>query len=531
MSAVLGNPVVVPPQAFPYGTETVRSLIDAWADAAATDVFLIDPERGERLTVGTLRDRGRELHGCFEALGIAADEKVAFLLDNGSWTVSLFLGAMYAGRTVVALNAVAGSDALRYVLAHSDARALFVSAAYAERYPELLAQCDPDVLVIPTDESDGPEWPVRVSGSGALPALTPDSDGLLIYTSGTTGRPKGVRMTHRNVIAGGWNVTVAHELQARDRALCVLPLYHINGEMVTVMAPLVSRGSVVMPRRFSASRFWGWVVDHGCTWFSVVPTIIAYLLEAGERNPATIPPTAALRGVRFGRSASAPLSPDVHRAFERLFGLPIIETMGLTETAAQILSNPPPPAAPTYGSPGRGYGNEVGIVDAQGREVPVGEAGELIIRGPNVTPGYYKNPEATAQALTADGWLRPGDLACRDADGNIFITGRLKELIIKGGENIAPREIDEALYQHPAVLEAAAFPVDCANYGQEIEAGVALKTGAETSEAELRDFCEKRLGQYKTPRRIHLLPDLPKGPSGKIQRLKLAELVASDAGL
>ena len=234
---------------------------------------------------------------------------------------------------------------------------------------------------------------------------------------------------------------------------------------------------------------------------------------------------ADMPALRFGRSASSPLSPDVHAAFETKFGVPIVETMGLTETAAQILSNPLPPGNRKIGSPGVAYGNEILIGDPVQKEVPRGQEGEVLVRGANVMRGYRNNEEATAASLTEEGWLRTGDLGRMDEDGYIFITGRLKELIIKGGENIAPREIDDVLYSHPDVIEAAAFAKPCDDYGQTVEAGVQIRDGAALTEADLLALCRSAVGAFKAPDRIYFLPELPKGPSGKIQRMKLAELV------
>ena len=433
---------------------------------------------------------------------------------------------MYGGRVIVPLNAVSGGAVLSYVIDHSDCRVIFVDRDYREKFADTLAQLPPSVLVIPTGPVEGPEWPTAGTDQAALPTVEEQYDALLIYTSGTTGKPKGVLLTHANVVAGGRNTAQAHQLSVKDRAMCVLPLYHINGEMVTVMGPLVSGGSLVMPQRFSTSNFWEIIARYECTWFSVVPTIIAYLLEHAEREGFDRAALGGMPKLRFGRSASAPLAPEMHRAFEQRFGVPIIETMGLTETAAQILSNPMPPAASKYGSPGIAVGNEAKVVDGQGKDCPPGVSGELIIRGANVTRGYYKNPEATAVALDPDGWLHTGDVAFEDEDGFFFITGRIKELIIKGGENIAPREIDEALYEHPAVLEAAGFGVPDRRYGQEVMACVALKPGASCSVEELSRVAEARLGAFKSPKRIFIMDELPKGPSGKIQRLKLPEMVA-----
>jgi long-chain acyl-CoA synthetase len=348
-----------------------------------------------------------------------------------------------------------------------------------------------------------------------LPAAEADAVCLLMYTSGTTGLPKGVRLTQSNVLTGAGLVSKAHGLGQADRVLAVLPLYHINAQIVTVMAPLFHGGSMVMPSRFSTSRFWAQASEHRCTWLNVVPTMIAFLLSSPR-------PVHDLSAVRFCRSASAPLPPEHQIAFEHEFGIGIIETMGLTETAGPVFSNPLLAAERKIGSPGRPFGNKARIVDpAAGSVVAAGVVGEIQVRGPNVMQGYHKDPAETAKTLTPDGWMRTGDLGYRDEDGFFFVTGRLKELIIKGGENIAPREIDEALLRHPALLEAAAVGVPDPFYGQDIEAAVVVRPGMTVSEAELRAFCKQQLGHFKTPRAVRILNALPKGPSGKVQRLRL----------
>ncbi|MBW1963123.1 MAG: AMP-binding protein, partial [Deltaproteobacteria bacterium] len=361
----------------------------------------------------------------------------------------------------------------------------------------------------------------RCSGQPAslLPDVKETYDALLLYTSGTTGKPKGVILAHCNLIAGAQYTILAHELKGDDRTLCVLPLYHINAEVVSVLAPLLSGGSVVMPHRFSVSSFWSLLSGYRCTWFSAVPTIISYLVSAyeiGDKN-------YRLNQVRFGRSASSALPLSLHRAFEEKFGISVIETMGLTETAGPVFSNPLNPTERKYGSVGKPFGNMAKIIDRYGNEVSAGTIGEIMIRGENVMKEYYKAPDITARALEADRWLHTGDLGYMDRDGFYFVTGRLKELIIKGGENISPREIDEVLYAHPGVLEAAAVGIPDKHYGQEIVACVALRPGEKCTESELLDHCRRQLGDFKAPKNIWFLPDLPKGPSGKIQRLGLLE--------
>jgi long-chain acyl-CoA synthetase len=341
-----------------------------------------------------------------------------------------------------------------------------------------------------------------------------------MYTSGTTGKPKGCVLSNRSVVAGGEFTSSAHQLTAQDRVLCAMPLYHINGQIVTTVAPLVHGGSVVMPHRFSASSYWELVVKHQCTWINVVPTIIAYLLNGDDPRQHGLD----ISHIKFCRSASAPLPPEQHRAFEKKFGIGIIETFGMTETNAPCFTNPYQPALRKIGSPGQAYGNEAKVIDTKtARDLPPDIPGELMIRGDNVMKGYYKDPENTKQTLEPDGWMHTGDVGYLDDDGFVFITGRIKELIIKGGENIAPREIDEALLKHPAILEAAAVGIPDANYGQEIMACVVLKPGACCTLDELNAFTLNELGKYKMPKIIKFVSDLPKGPSGKVQRLKLLE--------
>lgn len=508
--------------------KTVRSIIDNGAAASPDKTFLFAPETGGQLDWRTLQLIGNELNARFDAAGIGKGEKVAFLLDNGYWSAALFLGTMYAGRVIVPINAVAGSSQVEYVLDHSETRFLMVSTKYLEMYAEAIATVNDRLTIIQTSADDGPAWPSPLpGGSAALPAIDCEDTALMIYTSGTTGRPKGVLLSHKNVIAGGSNTAGAHGLTADDCALCVLPLYHINAEMVSVMGPLVSNGSVVIPHGFSATKFWEWVRDYRCTWISMVPTIVSYLIDTESRREMPIDFMGIRQHLRFGRSASAALPPATHREFEKVFGVPIIETMGISEAAAQIFSNPPNPAEFRYGSPGKAYGNEGRIVDENNQPVAANVKGEIVVRGDNIMQGYFKNPQETAKTIDSEGWMHTGDIGYIDEDGYFFVTGRIKELIIKGGENIAPREIDDVLYKHPAVLEAAAYGAPCEQYGQEVMACVSLKQGSECQAQELSQLCIDHLGPFKAPKSIFFLPELPKGPSGKIQRLRLSEIVAA----
>jgi len=497
--------------------QCIRSAIDEQARVQPDGIYLIDPQTGNMTTFADLQMRVRAVASYIQQQGVKRGDTVAFAASNSPDTAMVILGICYGGYLATAINLVAGSSVISYVLEHSETKLVFANFA--------------GLTVIEASLNNVKGISVRSIDAELFKTTTQNIDlhdtsetgGLLMYTSGTTGRPKGVVLSQQNLLAGGENTTLAHGLTTADRGMCVLPLYHINGLCVTVMGALVSGGSLAMPPKFSVSTFWKTIVDQSCTWFSVVPTHISYLLHENSKSVSQ----TDLSRLRFGRSASAPLSPDIQSAFEKKFGIPIIETMGLTETAAQILSNPLPPGTRKIGSPGIAYGNEVSICDENQVEHPRGVEGEVLIRGPNVMQYYLKNEEATSQAITRDGWLRTGDLGRMDADGYVYITGRLKELIIKGGENIAPREIDEALYSHEDVVEAAAFACKCPQYGERVEAAVMVSEGSKVTEDILAELCRTKLGAFKSPDRIHFLPELPKGPSGKIQRLKLVEVFDS----
>ena len=512
------------------GNRPVREFVDTHAAGQPDKGFLITPDSGVRVTWRELKDALSSFSNALAEIGIRHQQTVSVMMANSWGSVVVILGTLYGGRVTAPVNLAAGDPQIAYVIEHSETGIIFVSPEEEARLRRILEGVARPVRVILCDTVTGLVWSEEVTGTPApIPAHDNGVDGLLMYTSGTTGNPKGAVLRQRAPLCGGENAIVAHELTADDRVLLVLPLFHINGFCVSLMSTLVGGSSIVVPPRFSVSGFWEQVIAHECTWFSAVPTQYQYLLRAAEADGP--PPRADLKRVRFARSASAPLSPEVHKAFEELFGLVLIETMGLTECSAQITANPMPPGERKYGSPGKAYGNEVAILGADNREVARLASGEIAVRGDNVFRLYLKNPEATGEAFTpktsnGGGWFLTGDLGHMDADGYIYVTGRRKELIIKGGENIAPREIDEALLLHSEVLEAAAFAMPSTDYGQTVEAAVRLTEGGAVTEDELLALCRAQVGPFKAPDRVHILPDLPKGPSGKVQRLKLAEMMA-----
>lgn len=502
--------------------ETIGDQIIFNSSKSAEAVWLVSPETNQTISFGQVHETIMEIGQRLIETGIERGSSIAIASPNSTASCLLFTAIVSSGFVAVPLNLVAGSAILAYTIEHSEAKFIFVANDCRDLINSAVSLQNSKVKLIGLDPAMGPDL-------DALPTIgkqiklknirsKPTDIALLMYTSGTTGKPKGVMLSHANLLAAGRFISTGHAIDESDKGLCVLPIYHINGMCVTVMGTLVSMSTLVIPHKFSVNSFWEIISKFKCSWFSAVPTQFSYILN-NEEKPADI------SSLRFARSASAPLSPDIHKKFEKRFGIPIIETMGLTETGSQITTNPMPPDERKIGSPGKAFGNQIMIGDDQFEVLPAGKTGEILVKGDNVMKGYFKQPEETHKTIVNNGWLRTGDLGYLDNDGYVFVSGRIKELIIKGGENIAPREIDEALLAHPSILEAAAFAVPCDDYGERVEACVCLKEKVSVELADLKSHCENQIGKYKSPDKIHIVADLPKGPSGKVQRLKLFELI------
>lgn len=405
---------------------TVQQRIKDQAAVYGAKTFLLLPDQNEELSFEQLHTRVASISAQFTKMDLRVGGHVALLMENSQWTVSLLLAIMASGRIAVPLDVTATDEQLQPVLQHCDATILFASKTQFERAQALSSGCANKMRVISSCVDHGPYWDSRADLSEAVwPEIDPDMPALLLYTSSKTeGVPNGALLTHRNVLAGATNIIKAHALSAEDRTLCILPLYYVNAVVVSVLAPLLSGGSVVMPARYSTSAFWGLLAQYQCTWFSLVPTIVDYLLTHHEKHPVEVLHNPSYKQVRFGRSASTALTATSQKAFEQTFGIPLIETMGSTKTAAQILSNPLPPFQGKSGSPGLAYANEVIVTRKNGQEAQRGEVGELRVRGDNVMLTFYKNPAATKKFLTDDGWLRTGDLGYQDEMGFFFLIGR-----------------------------------------------------------------------------------------------------------
>ncbi len=502
---------------------TFRALLSGLAAAYPGKAYFISADTGRVLTYAGLQSQCLGLGRQFAALGYQAGDKVSVYMPNCEQTAVILLAIMSHGLVANPINLMCQASQLRHILMHSDTRLVFTTAEYAPALQALTAEIDRPIQIVLVDPSSD-QLPVfapdvQDGSETALGAGGPADDALLMYTSGTTGVPKGVLLSQENLLENARNIVREQRLGESDRVFGTLPLYHINGLVVTVITPLIHEGSVVMAPRFSAATFWRDASRYQCTWINVVPTIIAYLLN--DKNGSS---DVDLSLLRFCRSASSALPPEHHREFEKRFGIGVIETMGLTETAAPSFSNPYPPEQRKVGSIGKPSGTQAKVIDGQDRQVENGVHGEIVLAGKNVMHGYYKDPVKTKEAFTSEGWLRTGDIGYRDDDGFFYVTGRAKELIIKGGENIAPREIDEAIIKHPSVLDAAAVGIPHPEYGQDIAVYLVLRENAVFNDGEMRLHCLAELGKYKSPSKYVVIDELPRGPSGKVQRLKLLDL-------
>ena len=454
------------------------------------------------------------------ALGLGRQDTVAVVLPNGPEMATAFL-ATSAALTSAPLNPAYRASEFEFYLADLQARAVIVPAGGDSPVVEVARQMHIAVLELaPTDlagafELQGEALPARAPGGLAEPGDV----ALALHTSGTTARPKLVPLTQRNLSASAANIRGTLALTPADRCLNIMPLFHIHGLLAALCASLSAGASVVATPGFDAPHFFQWLEEFQPTWYTAVPTMHQAILARASEHPAG----AAASGLRFIRSSSASLPAPVMAALERSLNAPVVEAYGMTEAAHQMASNPLPPRVRKPRSVGLAAGPEVAIMAEGGPALlPAGAVGEIVVRGPNVTAGYANNPEANARAFSA-GWFRTGDQGYLDDDQFLFITGRLKELINRGGEKIAPGEVEEALLDHPAVAQAVAFAMPDARLGEDVAAAVVLRPGAIVSEAELRRFVALRLADFKVPRRVQVLAELPKGPTGKLQRLGLAE--------
>lgn len=494
---------------------TPSTLTDLFKQAEKRHPVVVLPENDRATTFESFSDQIEKLAALLRQLGLQPGQPVAIVLPNSLEFLVVFLAVTRARLVAAPLNPAYKLEEFQFYLEDIGARLVIGppdahpvhSPAKTLGLRTLSARCQSDGLVL-------------LEGEGVAAATSivepphPNDIALFLHTSGTTSRPKGVPLTHANLMASIGNIANHFRLTPADVGLLVMPLFHVHGLIGASLSTLYSGGTLVVPPRFSAGTFWSTVQAHRVTWYSAVPTIHQVLVSRADADRAP-----AHSGLRFIRSCSAALAPATLAQLESRFDAPVLESYAMTEAAHQMTSNPLPPAVHKPGTVGPGANVDVAIMDETGNLLAVGDAGEVVVRGPNVTSGYHNNPEANAAAFT-NGWFRTGDRGVIDADGYLTLVGRIKELINRGGEKISPLEVDAALLFHPAVAEAASFAAPDAKYGEEVHAAVVLKSDA--SIEELQSFCRGRLADFKVPKTIHVVKELPKGPTGKVQRRFMA---------
>ena len=508
-----------------YPADTVLDLLAAGAAEAPA----IGAPGRTALSFGGLRALAGRTIAALNGMGIGRNDRVAIVLPNGPEMAAAFV-AIAAGATTAPLNPGYKQDEFDFYLSDLNARALVIARGMDSPARAVAAARGIPVveLVAVPDGAAGDftlEPMAKLSG-------TPQSGGpasgedvaLVLHTSGTTSRPKIVPLRHVNVTASAYHIAATLRLTPDDVCLNIMPLFHIHGLIAATLSSLAAGASVSCTPGFNAFRFFAWFGEVRPSWYTAVPTMHQAILGLAPRNAAAI----EAGRLRFIRSSSSSLPPQVMTALEATFHVPVLEAYGMTEAAHQMASNPLPPASRFPGAVGIAAGPEIGIMDEDGTLLPPGALGEVVIRGRNVTAGYENNPQANETAF-AHGWFRTGDQGILDEAGYLRLTGRLKELINRGGEKISPIEVDTVVMDHPAVAQCLTFAVPHPMLGEEVAAAIVLREGATATESELREFAAVRLAQFKVPRKIVFLDEIPKGATGKLQRIGLAEKLGLSA--
>jgi len=504
----------------PMTLKAVETLLDV-LQFADSHTAVVLPELEVRLTFDALRRQVQDMAGALAAAGIRRGDRVAIALPNGLPAVVSFLAASIAG-TAAPLNPSYPYEEFLFFLRDTSARLLICPPAEAEYARSAAADLGIPVFSVEMSSQGEVRLKDAPKGVSANPP-TPDDIALILHTSGSTGRPKRVPLRHFNLAVSAANIANSYMLSEADVSLCIMPLYHIHGIMASTMATLLSGGAVVLPSKFNPLAFWRMVREYGVTWYSGVPTTHKLIL-ARTREQASEP-----HSLRFIRSCSAPFSAETIHKMEEIFGVPFVEAYGMTEAAHQMTSNPLPPRCRRPGSVGVGTGIRISVMDALGNHLSTGQRGEVVIQGANVFRGYENNPEANARSFV-NGWFRTGDQGFLDEDCYLHLTGRIKDIIIRGGENIAPHEVDEVLLKNPAVANAVTFGYMHPTLGEEVAAAVVLHQPGSLTESALLKYCCEHMAEFKAPKRIYFVESIPTTGTGKIRRRAVAAAVLEEQG-
>jgi len=495
---------------------TPEPLSAVWTAGEAGCPALVSPDDGAVLTFDELAGRVEELAGKLRALGVERGDRVALVLANGPEIVQLLFAVAALGAAAAPLNPAYTTDEFAFYLGDLEPRIVLLPEGELAAARAAVGGATEIVEV-----AGAPGEPILLRSARGEPAPAsfesggPEDVALLLHTSGTTSRPKQVPLLQRNLVASARSMTGHYRLAADDVSYVAMPLFHVHGLVASTLAAMLAGGTVVVPRRLAPRRFWQHLTEHGVSWFSAGPTIHHMLLEragAGETR------------LRFTRSCSSALSPELMRRAEQAYGVPMLEAYGMTEASHEMAANPPPPGQRRPGTVGVPTGARIRVVDKAWADLQPGAVGEVVISGPGLTPGYLGNPEANRESFH-DGWFRTGDQGVVE-DGYLRLVGRIKELIIRGGENISPLEVEEVLLSHPAVADAACFGVPDEKYGEQVAAAVSLR--GEADERALIEHCREHLTAVKVPSVVHILDAIPRTPTGKLQRRRVAAAIYAE---
>jgi acyl-CoA synthetase (AMP-forming)/AMP-acid ligase II len=497
---------------------TLEALLSTGSDAAAA---IAAPSR-KPLSHGELRALIKRTVARLNELGAGRNDRVAIVLPNGPEMAACFL-AVASGTASAPLNPAYRQDEFEFYLGDLNAKLLIAMQGVDTPARAAAAKLGvPIVELVPDTAAGAGSFTLQGTGAGSPAAnggfAQPDNVAMVLHTSGTTSRPKIVPLSQKNLCASAGNIRRTLAFTTSDRGLNIMPLFHIHGLIAGVLAPVSAGSEVFCSPGLDALKFFGWMDECHPTWYTAVPTMHQAILTRAPRNKEII----AKNPLRFLRSSSSSIPPQVITELEAVFGAPLIEAYGMTEATHQMASNPLPPAKRKPGAVGLAAGPEVQIMDEAGNILAPDTVGEIVIRGANVTTGYENNPKANAEGFT-NGWFRTGDQGVKDAEGYVSLTGRLKEIINRGGEKISPREIDEVIMDHPAVSQVVCFAVPHPKLGEEVGAAVVLKEGATATEKDIQAFVATRVADFKVPKKVLILPEIPKGATGKLQRIGLAQ--------
>jgi long-chain acyl-CoA synthetase len=507
--------------------ENIRDLLESQVGRSPDKQFLLLESEGRVFTYRQFDDQVNRATAALLAQGAKKGARVGLLLTNCAEYLFFYFACFKLGAWAGPVNALLKPQEVEFIIANSET-SIVVTQPDLLPHLEKARQHVASLCAVIVIEDSG-QWSVvsgsgfRVQGSGLDPELgTPNQEpgladeAVIIYTSGTTGRPKGVLLTHGNLLSNAQQIAEWLRLTSDDRSLMIMPLFHVNALMTTAMAALWAGGSIVLAPRFSASGHWEAISRFGVTYFGSVATMLSML---NHTYPEGLPEAVDISRLRFALCGSAPVPVEVLRTFESLFDCPVIEGYGLSESTCRSTFNPIDERR-RVGSVGLPIGNEARVFDDNDHELETRRVGEIVLRGPNIMKGYYKNEAATREAFRS-GWFHTGDLGYQDEDGFFYIVDRKDDMIIRGGENIYPREVDEVLYRHPKVKDAATVGLPSQLFGEEVKSFIVLREGEQATELEILQFCRERLADFKCPKLIEFVVDIPKGPTGKLLKRTL----------